>query len=94
MSSEVTRRVHDLIARHGAEAVIGVLGPLLTAERKARIDVVLAARLRSVVAVMQDTYDPHNASAAIRTIAWVSLGKHDPPQPGPGRRNSGPIRVS
>ena len=65
--------MHDVIATHGAEAVIGVLGPLLTAERKARIDAVLAARLASVVAVMQDTYDPHNASAAIRTSEALGL---------------------
>ena len=34
------------------------------------------------------------ASCAIRTNARVSFGKHDPPHPGPGRRNSRPIRRS
>ena len=30
----------------------------------------------------------------MRSSALVSLGRHEPPQPGPGRRNSRPIRSS
>jgi tRNA (guanosine-2'-O-)-methyltransferase len=63
------------IARHGADAVCRALEPLLTPERIARIDAVLAARLTSVVAVVEDTYDPHNAAAAIRTIEAIGLGE-------------------
>ena len=34
------------------------------------------------------------ASCAIRTSAKVSLGKHDPPNPGPGCKNRLPMRAS
>ena len=34
------------------------------------------------------------ADSAMCTIARVSLGKHEPPQPGPGLRNSWPMRLS
>lgn len=61
------------IARFGAEAVCAALEPLLTPERIARIDAVLAARLASVVTVVEDTYDPHNAAAAIRTTEALGL---------------------
>ena len=46
---------------------------MLTAERIARIDAVLAARLQSVVAVVEDTYDPHNAAATIRTTEAIGV---------------------
>jgi tRNA (guanosine-2'-O-)-methyltransferase len=52
-----------------------VLAPLLTGERIARIDAVLAARLTSVVTVVEDTYDPRNAAATIRTTEAIGLGE-------------------
>lgn len=61
------------IERHGPDAVCEVLGPLLTPERIARIDAVLAARLASVIPVVEDTYDPHNAAAALRTTEALGL---------------------
>jgi tRNA (guanosine-2'-O-)-methyltransferase len=61
------------IARFGADRVCAALAPLLTPERIARIDAVLAARLASVVTVVEDTYDPHNAAAAIRTTEALGL---------------------
>ena len=64
-----------IIARHGADAVCAALAPLLTAERIARIDQVLAHRLGSVVTVVEDTYDPHNAAATIRTTEAIGLGE-------------------
>jgi tRNA (guanosine-2'-O-)-methyltransferase len=64
-----------IIARHGADAVCAALVPLLSAERIARIDQVLAARLGSVVTVVEDTYDPHNAAATIRTTEAIGLGE-------------------
>src|SRR5215510_9435686 len=64
-----------IIARHGADAVCAALAPLLTAERIARIDHVLAARLGSVVTMVEDTYDPHNAAATIRTIEAIGLAE-------------------
>jgi tRNA (guanosine-2'-O-)-methyltransferase len=71
--SAVPDAIHRMIERHGADAVCTVLGPLLTPERIARIDGVLAARLGSVVTVVEDTYDPHNAAATIRTTEAIGL---------------------
>src|SRR5262249_56319565 len=62
-------------ARRGADGVCAGLAPLLTAERIARIDQVLAQRLGSVVTVVEDTYDPHNAAATIRTTEAIGLGE-------------------
>lgn len=61
------------IERHGAEAICATLAPMLTPERIARIDGVLARRLQSVVTVLEDTYDPHNAAATIRTTEAIGL---------------------
>jgi tRNA (guanosine-2'-O-)-methyltransferase len=71
----VTDAISLIIERHGPDAVCGVLAPLLTAERIARIDQVLAARLGSVVPVVEDTYDPRNAAATIRTTEAIGLGE-------------------
>jgi len=65
--------IDRIIARHGPDAVCAALEPMLTPERIARIDAVLAARLASVVAVVEDTYDPHNAAAALRTTEALGL---------------------
>jgi tRNA (guanosine-2'-O-)-methyltransferase len=69
----VTDAISRIIERHGPEAVCEALAPLLTAERIARIDQVLGARLGSVVTVVEDTYDPHNAAATIRTTEAIGL---------------------
>ena len=61
------------IERYGADAICGALGPMLTQERIARIDSVLAQRLASVVTIVEDTYDPHNAAATIRTTEAIGL---------------------
>ena len=65
--------IERLIDRFGPDAVCTALEPLLTAERIARIDRVLDARLGSVVAAVEDTYDPHNAAATIRTCEALGL---------------------
>jgi tRNA (guanosine-2'-O-)-methyltransferase len=67
--------IAGIIERHGADAVCAALAPLLTEDRIARIDQVLAARLGSVVPVVEDTYDPHNAAATIRTTEAIGLGE-------------------
>jgi tRNA (guanosine-2'-O-)-methyltransferase len=67
------REVDALIERHGADAICAALAPMLTAERIARIDAVLDARLGSVAIVVEDTYDPHNAAATIRTAEALGL---------------------
>ena len=71
----MTDAISRIIERHGPEAVCAALAPLLTAERIARIDEVIAARLGSVVPVVEDTYDPRNAAATIRTTEAIGLGE-------------------
>ena len=65
--------IEQLIDRHGPGAICAALEPMLTAERIARIDRVLAARLASVTTAVEDTYDPHNAAATIRTTEALGL---------------------
>lgn len=69
----VADAISRIIERFGPEAVCATLAPMLTPERIARIDGVLAARLGSVVTVVEDTYDPHNAAATIRTTEAIGL---------------------
>lgn len=69
----MTDVISQFIERHGPERVCGVLEPILTPERIARIDQILAARLGSVVTVVEDTYDPHNAAATIRTTEALGI---------------------
>lgn len=47
--------------------VVRTLEPLLTKERIARIDGVLARRTRSVIPVLDGVMDPHNIAAVMRT---------------------------
>jgi tRNA (guanosine-2'-O-)-methyltransferase len=49
------------------ERVIAALAPLLTEERIARIDAVIARRTRSVVPVLDAVDDPRNVSAILRS---------------------------
>ncbi len=65
--------IEKLIDKHGPDAICRALAPILTAERIARIEAVLAARLGSVAAAVEDTYDPHNAAATIRTSEALGL---------------------
>jgi tRNA (guanosine-2'-O-)-methyltransferase len=65
--------IDQLIDRHGPAAICAALEPMMTPARIARIDAVLAARLVSVVTVVEDTYDPHNAAATIRTSEALGL---------------------
>jgi tRNA (guanosine-2'-O-)-methyltransferase len=46
---------------------------LLSEQRKARIDAVIAARLRSVTCVLDKLYDPHNTAAVLRTAEGLGL---------------------
>jgi tRNA (guanosine-2'-O-)-methyltransferase len=69
----VSDAIELLIDQHGPHAICRVLEPMLTAERIARIDAVLAARLTSVATAVEDTYDPHNAAATIRTTEALGL---------------------
>lgn len=68
-----TDAIDAMIERLGPDAVIAALTPYLTAERIARIDAVLAARLTSVTGVVEDVYDPFNGAAVIRTAEALGL---------------------
>jgi len=74
--------IDRVIERHGAEAVCAALLPMLTPERVARIDTVLANRLTSVVTIVEDTYDPRNAAATIRTTEGLGLHQLHVIEPG------------
>lgn len=62
-----------LIERHGPALVCQAVAPMLTAERIARIEAVLDARLVSLTTVLEDLYDPHNGAAAIRSTEALGL---------------------
>lgn|SRR5690348_13199159 len=78
--------IERLIDRLGPDAVIDALAPLLSAERMERIDAVLAARLCSLTAIVEDTYDPHNAAAAVRTTEALGLSEFHAIEPADGNR--------
>ena len=74
--------IDRVIERYGAETVCATLLPMLTAERVTRIDTVLANRLTSVVTMVEDTYDPRNAAATIRTTEAIGLHQLHVIEPG------------
>lgn len=78
----VVDAIERMIDRHGPEAVCGALEPLLTADRIARIDEVLRNRLTSVATAVEDTYDPHNAAATMRTSEALGLQELHVIEPG------------
>jgi tRNA (guanosine-2'-O-)-methyltransferase len=57
------------------EDVLAALGPLLTDERKARIEEVLAARLGGLTVVLENLHDPHNGAAALRSVEGFGLSE-------------------
>lgn len=65
--------IDRIIEQHGAQKICDLLADMMTPERVARIDAVLSARLASVVTCVEDTYDPHNAAATIRTTEALGL---------------------
>lgn len=69
----VADAIQRLIERHGPEAICAALEPMLTPERIRRIDTVLAHRLVSLATIVEDTYDPHNAAATIRTTEAIGI---------------------
>jgi tRNA (guanosine-2'-O-)-methyltransferase len=78
----VSDAIERMIDRFGPERVCGALASLLTPERIARIDSVLDARLGSLAAAVEDTYDPHNAAATIRTSEALGLQELHVIEPG------------
>jgi tRNA (guanosine-2'-O-)-methyltransferase len=74
--------IDRMIERLGPQRVCDALEPLLTPDRRERIDAVLAARLGSVVPVVEDVYDPHNGAAVIRTAEAFGLQELHVIEPG------------
>lgn len=72
----VDPRARPLPPPHSAlspEAVVEWLMPVLSDERKARIERVLRHRLASVTVVLENPRDPHNGAAVIRTCEALGL---------------------
>jgi tRNA (guanosine-2'-O-)-methyltransferase len=67
------RRAEELLAARGAglgvdpETAIAILEPLVTEERRARLQSVIAERLDSVTVLMDAPHDPHNGGAVVRS---------------------------
>jgi tRNA (guanosine-2'-O-)-methyltransferase len=74
--------IDGLIERFGPEQVCRILEPMLTPERVARIDHVLDSRLASIATVVEDTYDPHNVAATIRTTEALGIQELHVIEPG------------
>jgi tRNA (guanosine-2'-O-)-methyltransferase len=73
-SSAGTARADQLFGREldaalklDPELAIGRLEPLVTEERRARLQEVIRARLDSVTVVMDAPHDPHNGAAVVRS---------------------------
>lgn len=58
---------HELVWKH--------LGPILTADRRDRIETVVKNRLFSIVPVLEDLYDRGNVSAVLRSAEAFGLGQ-------------------
>jgi tRNA (guanosine-2'-O-)-methyltransferase len=56
-----------------ADRVCAVLAPLISEERRARIEQVLDARLARLVVVLENLHDPHNGAAALRSCEAAGL---------------------
>jgi tRNA (guanosine-2'-O-)-methyltransferase len=72
----VTRDEFDQLAqRYGAATMVERLQPFVSERRRARIEAVLSARLRSVEVAIECPHDPHNAAAVVRSAealgAWA-----------------------
>jgi tRNA (guanosine-2'-O-)-methyltransferase len=73
LTEEVLRR--DERDADAIPAPAGFYWSLLTAERKARIESVVEARLQSVTAVLDRLLDPHNTAAILRTAEGLGLAR-------------------
>jgi len=62
-----------IIQLHGPDVVTAAFASMVSAERVARIDAVLDARLTSVTVALEDLYDPHNGAATLRSCEAFGL---------------------
>jgi tRNA (guanosine-2'-O-)-methyltransferase len=65
----------DWLTRHDPADIIAALAPQLSAERIARIDAVLDARLAGLTVVLENLHDPHNGAAALRSVEGFGLAE-------------------
>jgi tRNA (guanosine-2'-O-)-methyltransferase len=86
--------IERMIDRRGADQVIAALAPLLSADRIERIEAVLAARLASLTTIVEDTYDPHNAAAAVRTTEALGLTEFHAIEAAGGTRFAAPKGIT
>jgi len=68
-------RVDALIEQYGVQRVVDALAPVMSDERRGRIECVLDARLASVTVALEDLYDPHNGAACIRSAEAMGLSE-------------------
>ncbi len=68
-------RVDDWIDRYAPEDVIAALAPVVTDERRAKIEAALAQRLGGLTVVIENLHDPHNGAAALRSIEGFGLSE-------------------
>lgn len=73
MSGSEMDSLDKIIELHGPDVVCAALTPLLSADRIARVEAVLDARLTSVTVALEDLYDPHNGAATLRSIEALGL---------------------
>jgi tRNA (guanosine-2'-O-)-methyltransferase len=67
------RAIERLLEEHGPDALQDALGAYLTAERRDRIEAVVAQRLGSVTVAIEAPSDPHNAAAVVRTAEALGV---------------------
>ncbi len=60
---------------HPLEVIEGALAPVVLPERMARLEAVARARVGSVVVVLENLTDPHNAAAILRTADGLGVGE-------------------
>ena len=59
--------MRDRVNRELKQALIGYLSECVTEQKRERIEQVLALRTRYISVVLEDIYQPHNASAVLRS---------------------------
>lgn len=69
----MSRDAEDLVREFGLDTVVAALAPLLSDDRKNRIETVLDQRLTSVTVVLENLHDPRNGAAAIRSVEAIGL---------------------
>jgi tRNA (guanosine-2'-O-)-methyltransferase len=57
------------------EDVISVLAPLLTDDRRTKIDAILDTRLAGVTVALENLHDPHNGAAVLRSVEACGLSE-------------------